>query len=48
MNQEKKLITIFRTFIEKSLVPQIRKNEGNLQDWNRLNNLLTTEPLNYN
>lgn len=40
MNNELKIIGIFRTFIEKALLPQIKRNDGNLQDWNRFNALL--------
>ena len=47
MSQENRLITIFRSFIEKSLLPQIRSHDGNLQDWRRFNSLLSNEVINY-
>jgi hypothetical protein len=34
--------------VEKALIPQIRKIEGNLQDWGRFNALLSNEIINYN
>ena len=40
------MIAIFRSFIEKILIPQIRKNDGHLQDWNRFNSLINTDTLN--
>lgn len=34
--------------MEKALLPQIRKIDGNLQDWNRFNALLSNEIININ
>lgn len=47
MNAERKLIQLFRSFVEKSLVPQIRKFEGNLSDWHKFSALISTENINY-
>ena len=43
MNQEKRLIAIFRSFVEKSLLPQIKKVEGSTQEWQRFNSLLSAD-----
>jgi hypothetical protein len=34
--------------VEKAFIPQIRKIDGNLQDWGRFNALLSNEIINYN
>lgn len=34
--------------MEKAFIPQIRKFDGNLQDWGRFNALLNNEIINYN
>ena len=40
MNNETRIVEIFRTFIEKALLPQIKRTDGNIQEWNRFNALL--------
>ena len=47
MNIEKKLIQLFRSFVEKALVPQIRKSEGSLSEWHKFSAFLSTENINY-
>ena len=47
MNMEKKLVQLFRTFVEKALVPQIRKAEGSLGEWHKFSALLSTENINF-
>lgn len=44
---EKKLILIFKSFVDKALVPQL-KRDGNLDDWNKFAALLQADTLNYN
>jgi hypothetical protein len=48
MHYEKRLIQIFKAFVEKALLPQIRRVEGSLNDWNKFASVLLSEPLNYN
>lgn len=47
MNAERKLIQIFKSFVEKSLVPQIRKIDGQLFEWNKFSTMLSSEAINY-
>lgn len=44
---EKRLIHIFKIFVEKAFVPQIKKFEGNLGEWNKFSSMLLTDNLNY-
>ena len=44
---EKKLINIFKIFIDKALVPQIKKFEGSLAQWSKFSSLLLADTLNY-
>lgn len=44
---EKKLIQIFKAFVEKALIPQIKKFEGSLNEWNRFSALLFSDNINY-
>lgn len=44
---EKKLIQIFKTFVDKALIPQIKKLEGSLNEWNRFSTLLFSDNINY-
>ena len=44
---QKKLVHIFKTFVEKSIVPQLRKLEGSLTDWNKFCTLLLSDSINY-
>jgi len=46
--QEKRIIAIFKSFIEKALVPQIKKMEGSLFEWNKFNTMTSSEAINYN
>ena len=47
MNVEKKLIQLFRTFVDKALIPQIKKADGSLTDWNKFSALISSENINY-
>ena len=47
MNMEKKLIHLFRTFVEKALVPQIQKAEGSLGEWYKFSTLLSNQNIDY-
>lgn len=47
MHFEKKLITIFKTFIEKNLIPQIKKVDGLLTEWNKFSSMVSSEHINY-
>jgi hypothetical protein len=48
MHFEKKLVYIFKSFIEKALIPQVRRNDGTLSEWNKFCTILAHETLNYN
>lgn len=43
MNNEKRIIAIFKQFIQKIFIPQIRKVEGNLQDWYQFSSIISLE-----
>ena len=47
MTFEKKLIHIFKTFVEKSLIPQIKRFDGSINEWNQFSSLLSLDTLNY-
>lgn len=47
MNIERKLIQLFRTFVDKALTPQIKKADGSLAEWNKFSALLSADTLNY-
>lgn len=47
MNLEKKFIQVFKTFVEKALLPQIKKFEGSLADWNKFASLISADNLNF-
>ena len=49
MSYEKRLIAIFRTFVEKALLPQLKRIEGaSSKEWNKFNSMLSMDNLNYN
>lgn len=41
--REKRLIQIFISFVEKALVPQIKKFNGSITEWNKFSTMLTNE-----
>lgn len=41
MQYERKIIQIFKSFIEKALVPQIKRMEGSLFEWNKFNAMIS-------
>lgn len=44
---ERKIINIFKSFIERVFVPQLPKMDPTCQqEWTKFSNMLTTEPLN--
>lgn len=44
---QKKLVNIFKTFVQKNIVPQLRKLEGSLTQWNKFSALLLSDSINY-
>lgn len=44
---EKKLISIFKNFVDKAMVPQIRKSEGSLAEWHKFCTFLQGDNTNY-
>ena len=47
MQFEKRLVQIFKAFVEKNLIPQIQKTQGSVSEWNKFSSLLTTDSINY-
>jgi len=48
MSFEKRLITLFKGFVEKVFIPQCNKNEATMSDWNKFIGLLSNENININ
>ena len=44
---EKRLIQLFKIFVEKVFVPQIKKFEGTLVEWSKFSSMLMTDNFNY-
>jgi hypothetical protein len=44
---DKRLITAFRTFVDKIFLPNLKKTDPALQEWNKLNQLLSIDGNNY-
>mgnify|MGYP003499931834 CR=1 FL=1 len=44
---EKKLISIFKAFVDKAMAPQIRKSEGSLIEWHKFCTFLQGDNPNY-
>jgi hypothetical protein len=38
---ERKLIQLFKLFVEKAFAPQLRKLGGDLTEWNKFSNMLS-------
>ena len=47
MNLEKKFIQVFKNFVEKALLPQIKKFDGSLIQWNKFSTLLSADNFNF-
>lgn len=45
---QKKLIQIFKTFVEKAIIPQLKKIDGSLVQWNKFSAFMLAEPININ
>lgn len=45
---EKKLIQLFRVFVEKALIPQVKKFDGSVVEWSKFSNMISCESVNYN
>lgn len=44
---ERRIISIFKAFIEKVFVPQLSKMDGNCQqEWNKFSSLITADQFN--
>lgn len=39
-NNEKRVVSIFKSYIEKLFVPTFKKNDGLTAEWNKMNLLL--------
>ena len=47
MQAEKRLIQLFKGFIERALIPQIRKFNGSTVEWEKFSGLVSQDVLNY-
>lgn len=48
MNNEKKLINLFKNFVERALLPQLKKVDGSQAEWSKFSSMISTENINYN
>ena len=44
---ERKLVEAFRTFFEKSVMPFVGGNDEIMREWNHLNKIIGSEPIDY-
>jgi hypothetical protein len=44
---DKKLIAVFRTFVDKIFLPNLKKTDPAIAEWNKLNQLLSNDSNNY-
>lgn len=47
MNGERRLVQIFRSFVERVFLPQLKATDRQVVEWGKFNSLLAPEPLNY-
>lgn len=48
MHFEKKFVHLFRTFVERALIPQIKRSEGSMAEWNKFSNMISGDNINFN
>ena len=48
MSNEKKLISLFKNFVERALLPQLKKVDGSQSEWSKFSSMISTESINYN
>lgn len=44
---ERKLVEAFRTFFEKSVAPYVSQNDEVMREWNHLNKIIGSDPIDY-
>lgn len=44
---ERKLVEAFRTFFEKTVSPHVSQNQEVMREWNQLNKMFSTDPIDY-
>lgn len=44
---ERKLVEAFRTFFEKSVAPNVSRNDEVMREWNHLNKIISADPIDY-
>ena len=44
---ERKLVEAFKTFFERTVSPHLSQNEEVMREWNHLNKIITSEPIDY-
>ena len=44
---ERKLVEAFRTFFEKSVAPYVSQNDDVMREWNHLNKIIGSDPIDY-
>jgi hypothetical protein len=47
MSNEKKLIVIFKNFVEKIFLPSFKKTDPQVLEWNRLSQYISNDNINY-
>lgn len=44
---EKKLVEVFRTFFEKTVMPAVIQNDEIMREWNHLNKIISADSIDY-
>jgi hypothetical protein len=44
---ERKLVEAFKTFFEKSVAPYVSGNDDIIREWNHLNKIISSDPIDY-
>lgn len=44
---ERKLVEAFRCFFEKTVTPHVSQNDEVMREWNHLNKIISTDPIDY-
>ena len=44
---ERKLVEAFRTFFDRTVAPHLSQNEEVMREWNHLNKIIGSDPVDY-
>lgn len=44
---ERKMVEAFKTFFDKSVAPYVNQNEDIMREWNHLNKIISSDPIDY-